>query len=90
MQYCDYVKTFMGIVSGLVAGVFGATGWFGGFFVYVLLHVLVHLGMVTMMKWDTKAYINVSLGSFVFGDLTSQLMSFLLFWTLAYGLVHVY
>ena len=90
MQYCDYVKTFMGIVSGLVAGVFGPTGWFGGFFVYVLLHVLVHLGMVTMMKWETKAFINVSLGSFVFGDLTSQLMSFLLFWTLAYGLVHVY
>ena len=46
--------------------------------------------MAAKMKWDTKAFTNVPFTSFVFGDLTGQLMSFLLFWTFAYSLVHVY
>jgi len=70
VMFREYVRTFMGIMSGLVAGVLGVTGWFSGVLCYVLMNCVVNLGMAACMGWDPKGFTNESLPTFLFGDMT--------------------
>jgi len=86
----DKVRSLMGIISGCVAGICGLTG-FQGLVCFVALHLVVNFSLITFkMKLNLKEYFNESILSFMTGDLQSSILSYLLFWTLFYGLVYLF
>ena len=85
-----WARTFMVITGGACAGVLGLTG-LQGIIGFVVLYALISVSILAKVKFDLG---NVLPGSttptFVLGGIMGELMSFLLFWTLLYGIVHVY
>mmetsp|Transcript_19908 Transcript_19908/g.28323 ORF Transcript_19908/g.28323 Transcript_19908/m.28323 type:complete len:132 (-) Transcript_19908:3-398(-) len=86
----DKVRSFMGIISGCVAGVCGLTG-LQGLVCFLALHILVNVSLIAFkMNLNLKAYSHESIISFMTIDLQSCALSYLLFWTLFYGLVYLF
>lgn len=89
-QKMDKIRSFMGIVSGCVAGVCGLTG-FSGLACFLVLHITVNLSLLAFkMKYDLHSYSKESLFAFLTADLQKCAMSFMLFWTLFFGLVYLF
>uniref|UniRef100_A0A6U3NU56 ER membrane protein complex subunit 6 n=1 Tax=Ditylum brightwellii TaxID=49249 RepID=A0A6U3NU56_9STRA len=89
LKKMDTVRSFMGIVSGCVAGVCGLTG-LPGLACFIILHLAVSIALLIKMKFNLKEYTRQSLLSFFTADLQKCGMSFMLFWTLFYGLVYLF
>ena len=85
----DRIRSFMGIVSGCVAGVLGLTG-LEGLICFVTLHFIVSIAILAKMKFNLRAYTRQSMIGFLAADLQKCGMSFMLFWTLFYGLVYLF
>ena len=85
-----YARTVMGIVGGITAGILGLTG-FWGFAMFIGTHLAVAFGLLLKMGMRPQDFmVKGTVVSFVAQGLTSQLTGFILFWTLAYGLVWLY
>ena len=90
MQAVMWVRSFMGIVSGVSTGILGLTGGHG-FVAFVLLYAVVSLAIIGKAGFDLPGTLpGAKLPGFLIDGLMGQLMSFLLFWTMFYGLVHVF
>ena len=90
MQAVMWVRSFMGIVSGVSVGILGLTGA-RGFIAYVVLYVVVSLAIIAKGGFDLAGTLpGAKLPGFIIDGLMDQLMSFLLFWTMFYALVHVF
>merc|ERR1712232_677288 len=86
----DKIRSFMGIVSGCVAGVLGVTG-LGGLACFIILHIAVNLSILAFkMNFDLHSYTKDSMVSFLIADLQKCAMSFMLFWTLFFALVYLF
>ncbi|CAI5735029.1 unnamed protein product [Hyaloperonospora brassicae] len=86
----EYVHTAMCVVAGCIAGVSGMTG-LQGFGFLALADVVTALALwLAKLGRDVPVYFTTSTFAFVFAGVMSQALSFILFWTLAYGLVHIY
>eukprot|EP00568_Trieres_chinensis_P003982 CAMPEP_0183291876 /NCGR_PEP_ID=MMETSP0160_2-20130417/1140_1 /TAXON_ID=2839 ORGANISM="Odontella Sinensis, Strain Grunow 1884" /NCGR_SAMPLE_ID=MMETSP0160_2 /ASSEMBLY_ACC=CAM_ASM_000250 /LENGTH=126 /DNA_ID=CAMNT_0025452741 /DNA_START=115 /DNA_END=495 /DNA_ORIENTATION=+ len=85
----DKIRSFLGIASGCVAGVLGLTG-LSGLVCFLVLHLIVNLSILAKMKFNLRAYSRQSLLAFLAADLQKCAMSFMLFWTLFYGLVYLF
>ena len=85
----DRIRSFMGIVSGCVAGILGLTG-LEGLVCFLVLHLTVSIALLAKMNFDLRAYSRQSLVAFLTADLQKCGMSFVLFWTLFYGLVFLF
>ncbi|KAL7517724.1 hypothetical protein ACHAWX_002622 [Stephanocyclus meneghinianus] len=89
----DKIRSFMGIASGCVAGVCGLTG-LSGLACFVVLHIVVSLSILaTKMKFSLHSYSiskSESIISFLLTDFQKCAMSFMLFWTLFFGLVYLF
>lgn len=85
----DEIRSFMGIVSGCVAGVLGLTGS-RGFVCFAALQIVVSASILAKMRFDLKSYSQQSLIGFLTTDLQKSGLSFVLFWTLFYGLVYLF
>lgn len=89
-EIVDYAHTYMCVIGGCIAGVLGLTG-VQGFALLVALYVLTSAALlVVKLRFNVKAYFNTNVIGFLFHGLFGQFLSFILFWTLAYGLVHIY
>ncbi|TMW69661.1 hypothetical protein Poli38472_001817 [Pythium oligandrum] len=89
-QLVDFCRTAMCVVSGCIAGVMGLQG-LSGFALMVALYVVTSLALLVFkLGFDLKTYFNIGLVGFVFSGLFGHLLSYILFWTLSYGLVHIY
>ena len=89
-QVVNYCRTFLSIIAGCVTGVLGFTGMYG-FLCYLVLYATVSLALCARMKWDLNMYLpGTSVPNFLLECVSGQGMSFMLFWTLSYGLVHIY
>ena len=81
-------RTLVSIVAGCGAGILGLTNLFG-----LLFFVLAHLtlaGLVTMrVKFRVTDYFT-GFPRLLLSQLSSSALSFVLFWTLSYNLIHVY
>ena len=86
-----YVRSWMAIVGGGACGVLGLTGLAGLVF-YVALHVLTSLALLRAMRFDVSDFVpgSPSALSFALSGMGDQALSFILFWTLAFALVHMY
>ena len=87
-----YVRSWSAIAGGVACGVLGLTGAAGLAF-YVALHVFTSLVLLRKIKFDLPEYVSgkdTSVLSFVFAGVGDQALSFILFWTLAFAVFHVY
>mmetsp|Transcript_6345 Transcript_6345/g.14086 ORF Transcript_6345/g.14086 Transcript_6345/m.14086 type:complete len:130 (-) Transcript_6345:178-567(-) len=86
----DNIRSFMGIVSGCVAGVCGLTG-LAGLACFIVLHLTVSLSILSFkMKFDLHSYSRESMIAFLLAGFQQCAMSFMLFWTLFFGLVYLF
>ena len=86
----QYSRTFLSIIAGCVTGVLGLTGS-QGFLCYTVLYALISLALFMRMKFDLSGHLpGNNLPGFLLDGITGQALSFLLFWTLSYALVHIY
>ncbi len=87
-----FVRTIVVIAGGVVTGILGYTG-LAGFLCYVLVFMTGSLALLSKMGFKPSQYTSSgSLIAFMFDDVMSQqlTLSFLLFWTLFFALVHIY
>ena len=89
LKKLDKVRSLFSILSGVIAGVLYLTGIYG-LCVYVGMSLLVNLTLYAKMGFDCKKYVNKSFIAFFMSDLQKNAMSFVLFWTLTYGLIYIY
>ncbi|XP_020586714.1 ER membrane protein complex subunit 6 isoform X2 [Phalaenopsis equestris] len=88
MKSIYYSRTFLSIVGGVVAGIWGFTG-LTGFVFYLLIMAVTSLGLLAKAKFSIGNYFN-SLNSIVLDGFFGGLMSYVLFWTFAYDIVHIF
>lgn len=88
-QYIDKFQTVLYIAGGIISGVLGLTG-LQGLLLYLLVAVVVILALLLKMKFSVSRYTEATLVGITTNGLSSCAMSYVLFWTLAYALVHIY
>ncbi|KAL2341635.1 hypothetical protein Fmac_009575 [Flemingia macrophylla] len=88
MKIIYYSRTFLSIIGGVVAGILGFTG-LKGFVFYLLLMGLTSLGLVAKAGFSTHTYFD-SWNRVLLDGFLGGLMSFVLFWTFAYDIVHIF
>lgn len=89
VRQIDLMRIVLYIAVGCIAGICGLTG-LKGFMFYVASTAVVTIILAASMGFDSKTYTNESIIQIFFGNLSGQIMSFIMFWTLAYSLVYVY
>ncbi|XP_022742012.1 ER membrane protein complex subunit 6-like isoform X2 [Durio zibethinus] len=88
MKVIYYSRTFMSITGGVIAGIFGFTG-FVGFIFYFLVMTITSIGLIAKAKFSVHSYFD-SWNRIILDGLMGGLMSFVLFWTFAYDIVHIF
>jgi hypothetical protein len=89
MKKIDSFLTMLYIVSGVVSGVLGFTS-LRGLFLYIVLSLVITFALLVKMQFDVKKYTVMPVHSLLIHGMSTHAMSFVLFWTLAYALVHIY
>lgn len=89
LKKLDKIRSLFSILGGIIAGVLYLTGIYG-LYVYVGMSLLVNLLLYAKMGFDCKKYVSKSFFAFFMSDLQKNAMSFILFWTLTYGLIYIY
>ena len=85
----DGCRSYLTLFGAVGAGVVGATGLRGLLF-FVGTYVLGSAALLTRMRCNPTDYTSESLTKFVITGAPGYALSFVLFWTLAYALVHIY
>ena len=88
-QQLDKFQTVIYIVGGIISGILGLTG-LEGLALYVALAIVASVALLLRMQFKVDKYTDASLIGLATNGLTTYAMSFVLFWTFAYALVHIY
>eukprot|EP00252_Welwitschia_mirabilis_P014311 TRINITY_DN31485_c0_g1_i1.p1 TRINITY_DN31485_c0_g1~~TRINITY_DN31485_c0_g1_i1.p1 ORF type:complete len:123 (-),score=17.63 TRINITY_DN31485_c0_g1_i1:385-753(-) len=88
MKITYYSRTFLSIIGGVIAGILGLTG-LKGFIFYFLLMAMTSFGVIAKCKFNIHEYFD-SWNRVLLDGITGGLMSFVLFWTFAYDIVHIF
>ncbi|XP_044499492.1 ER membrane protein complex subunit 6 isoform X2 [Mangifera indica] len=88
MKIIYYSRTFLSIIGGAIAGILGFTG-LTGFIFYFLIMAMASIGLITKAKFSVHLYFD-SWNRILLDGFTGGLMSFVLFWTFAYDIVHIF
>lgn len=95
LQQMESIRSFMGIVSGCCAGILGLTNLYGIVF-FIVMHLVVSASLRVRMLGglgggDLETYFKgMGTVGFWLDGLQNCFMSFMLFWTLFYGLVYLF
>mmetsp|Transcript_5119 Transcript_5119/g.12229 ORF Transcript_5119/g.12229 Transcript_5119/m.12229 type:complete len:122 (-) Transcript_5119:195-560(-) len=90
LMHIDTTRSVMNIASGCVAGICGFTGW-QGLACFLILHLTVMtIIWATKLNCQLKSYTRQSIWSYATANVQQSGLSFMLFWTLFYGLVYLY
>ncbi|CAN8265483.1 unnamed protein product [Cochlearia groenlandica] len=81
-------RTFLSIIAGVLAGIIGFTG-LTGFVFYFVVMMFTSVGLMAKAGFSAELYFD-SLNRVLFDGFLGGLMSFVLFWTFAYDLVHIF
>lgn len=85
----SWLRAVMAIVSGVCAGILGLESLWG-FMFYLVTSVLLSASIwITRIEGKPELYFN-NISILAMHDVFSNLVSYVLFWTLFYGLMHVY
>lgn len=88
-QQIDKFQTVLYIAGGIISGVLGLTG-LSGLLLYLAVAVIISLVLLVRTGFSLKTYTDASLLGLASNGLTNYAMSFVLLWTFAYALVHIY
>ncbi|CAI9118931.1 OLC1v1020563C1 [Oldenlandia corymbosa var. corymbosa] len=88
MKVIYYCRTFMSIIGGVIAGILGFTGLMGFIFYFVVM-ALTSIGIAAKAGFSVHSYFD-SWNRIVLDGFLGGLMSFVLFWTFAYDIVHIF
>ncbi|CAL9144784.1 unnamed protein product [Musa hybrid cultivar] len=83
-----YSRTFLSIIGGVIAGIWGFTG-LTGFIFYFLVMAAASFGLAAQVKFSVSTYFD-SWNRIFLDGIFGGLMSFVLFWTFAYDIVHIF
>ncbi|KAM3569831.1 hypothetical protein VYU27_008080 [Nannochloropsis oceanica] len=91
-QVVEHVRGLMSIFAGAAAGVLGATGIVQGALAFLVFYLLTSLGLLFKMKLtgDISTYFPTKWYAFLLAGVANHVLSFLLFWTVGYTLIHIY
>ncbi|KAJ4821466.1 ER membrane protein complex subunit 6 [Rhynchospora pubera] len=81
-------RTFLSIIGGVIAGIWGFTG-FTGFVFYFVVMLAASFGLAAKAKFSADSYFD-SWNRVLLDGILGGLMSFVLFWTFAYDIVHIF
>ena len=79
-------RIYISILSGLCAGILGLTS-FHGLFLYLFISIIYYLCAISLSNY--KEYF-LSINAIIFGNFSQALLSFVLFWTIIYDIVHIF
>jgi hypothetical protein len=85
----DKFQTVLYISAGIISGVLGLTGAHG-FGMFAAAWAVASGAILLKMGFNLPRYTNNTLFGLSTGGITNFVMSYVLFWTLAYALVHIY
>jgi hypothetical protein len=85
----DSFCAIMYITAGIVSGILGLTGM-NGLFLFIAAALAMNAALFVKMGFCLEEYSNAPLLSFLTLGAKSHCMSYVLFWTLFYALVHIY
>ncbi|KAJ9154634.1 hypothetical protein P3X46_027952 [Hevea brasiliensis] len=88
MKVIYYSRTFLSIIGGVIAGILGFTG-LTGFIFYFLIMAITSIGLIAKAKFSVHSYFD-SWNRIILDGFFGGLMSFVLFWTFAYDIVHIF
>ncbi|KAL3505602.1 hypothetical protein ACH5RR_030984 [Cinchona calisaya] len=88
MKVIYYSRTFMSIIGGVIAGILGFTGLMG-FVFYFLVMAITSAGIAAKAGFSVHLYFD-SWNLIILDGFLGGLMSFVLFWTFAYDIVHIF
>ncbi len=89
MKQLDLFNIVMYLTGGTLAGILGLTSLYG-LYLFIAVSVVVHLGLLVRMKFDTKLYTTSSIFGLLSSALSAQALTYILFWTFAFALIHIY
>ncbi len=89
MRAIDNFRTLLTLVGGCCAGILGCTG-FNGAILYFAIYLVLQLCLLFLMGFDSEKYTAVSPARFIISGIEGYILSYILFWTLAYALVYIY
>lgn len=86
----ESIRAFMGIVNGCCAGILGLTNLKGIMF-FVGMHLVVSVCLLMRIGGNLEKFRKgIGMAGFMMEGLQSSFMSYMLFWTLFYGLVYLF
>ncbi|CAN0857603.1 ER membrane protein complex subunit 6 [Linum grandiflorum] len=83
-----YSRTFLSIIGGVIAGILGFKGLIG-FVFYFLIMAITSAALAAKAKFSIHSYFD-SWNRVLLDGFFGGLMSFVLFWTFAYDIVHIF
>lgn len=84
----NFCRVFVAIVAGCAAGIMGITG-VSGFVCFFISTLLLSVGLYLKVSCDPKPFFKKPDDIWTEG-ITQAMMSYILFWTLFYDIVHIY
>ena len=84
----NFCRVFVAIISGCAAGIMGITG-IPGFLAFFLSTFLLSVGLYLKVSCEPKPFFKKPEDIWTEG-IMQALMSYILFWTLFYDIVHIY
>lgn len=89
MKSIETAITIMFIIGGIICGILGFTG-VQGLGMFVLVSIVWSFSLLVKMNFQQRKYTDLSVLQVFTMGMSNHSMSFVLFWTLAYALVHIY
>jgi hypothetical protein len=81
--------TVISIFAGCIAGVLGLTG-IEGLVLLTIIFLLTMIGMMLKMKMKSSRYLTNTIYDLEFSMFSGQCLTYILFWTSTFALVHIY
>ncbi len=89
MKQLETVNIVMYLVGGSIAGILGATS-LHGLLIFILITLAVQFTLFLWVGLKLDRFTTVNALGLITNAASSQAMTFVLFWTLTFALVHIY
>lgn len=92
MQNATWVRIFLNVIGGAVAGICGFTGA-QGIICFVAMSLLTSSVLLSLMKFTPSEYLGPNAGGplgYMVSGLMDNVIVYIVFWSLFYALVHFY
>lgn len=86
----DNARSSLAAISGTAAGIMGLQGWLNGILFYAATSCVLSVLMWYKLAYGDSKRFYLGKSNIWLEGVSASALSYLLFWTLAYGLVYVY